>query len=351
MNSRDTDAQELGKGPVLWGWHTYLSIGVTAVVFVVLARMIDPEEIGRELSTVDLRLLFLGGLAHYATYGIRGWRWRRTLLHLQAKGGTARFALIVFFYNFVDNLVPAKLADIYAAHLVRINCGVRRSAALGSLVFLRTVDAWLVLLAGLFASWVLFASAMSDAVVWSLLGGGVIAVLASAVLLLFVFLGRSTPRWLPEKVLEMVEAFRTAMWPRASEILPVVALTAFIWGLETLWIVLLARAFDLRLGAAEALFLTMVPVLASAFPFTPSGAGAVEVTLFSCLRLLHVTSPVAVSFTIANRLVDYWLHILLGTVVWALRRVIGLRTWSETPPEDQAGVAPALVDDIGHEGK
>ena len=342
------DSERDLKGPVLWGWHTYVSIGVTAVIFLILARMIDPDELRRELSTVDFRLLFLGGLAHYATYGIRGWRWRRTLLHLQAKGGTARFALIVFFYNFVDNVVPAKLADIYAAHLVRINCGVRRSAALGSLVFLRTVDAWLVLLAGFVASWVLFASAMSDAVVWSLLGGGVIAVLASAILLLFVFLGRSTPRWLPEKVLEMVEAFRTAMWPRASDILPVVLLTAFIWGLETLWIVLLGRAFDLRLGPAEALFLTMVPVLASAFPFTPSGAGAVEVTLFSCLRLLHASSPVAISFTIANRLVDYWLHILLGTVVWALRRGVGLRTWSEAPPEGEPDVGSGLIDDVGH---
>jgi hypothetical protein len=55
----------------------------------------------------------------------------------------------------------------------------------------------------------------------------------------------------------------------------------------------------------------------------------VELTLFSCLRLVGVASPVAASVTVVNRLIDYWLHIITGVLTWAIRRVIGLRTWSE----------------------
>jgi uncharacterized protein (TIRG00374 family) len=75
----------------------------------------------------------------------------------------------------------------------------------------------------------------------------------------------------------------------------------------------------------------MIPLLASAFPFTPSGAGVVEITLYSCLRVLGVATPIAGSLTVVNRFIDYWLHIALGVIVWAIRRLIGLRTWRDVP--------------------
>ena len=40
---------------------------------------------------------------------------------------------------------------------------------------------------------------------------------------------------------------------------------------------LLLLAFDIPVSPAVALFVTMLPLLASAFPITPSGAGVVEI--------------------------------------------------------------------------
>ena len=40
--------------------------------------------------------------------------------------------------------------------------------------------------------------------------------------------------------------------------------------------------------------------------------GVVELTLYGCLRALGVGAPVAVSVTVLNRLIDYWLHNALG---------------------------------------
>jgi uncharacterized protein (TIRG00374 family) len=74
-----------------------------------------------------------------------------------------------------------------------------------------------------------------------------------------------------------------------------------------------------------------IPVIASVFPFTPSGAGAVELSLFGSLRLIGVASPLAVSLTAVNRFIDFWLHIILGTLVWLFRKKIGLRTWKDAP--------------------
>lgn len=318
-----------GKAPALWGWPTFLSIGIAIVILVIAASMVDLKAIWREIAACDKRFVILGGFAHYATYYVRGARWRRVLNHLPIEAGSGRFGLLVFFYNFVDNLVPAKLGDVYAAHLARINFRIRRSAALGSIVFLRMIDAWIVLFLAALSSWLLFADRLPKSVFWSLIGGGILAVGATSILLMFFIFRKSSPAWLPEKIQKMVQSFRIGMWPRAREFVPIGLYTLYIWILETTWILCLALAFDLQITIAKAVFLTMIPLLASAFPLTPAGAGVVEITLFSCLRVLGVAEPVAGSLTIVNRFLDYWLHIVLGVLTWSIRRVIGLRSWRD----------------------
>jgi len=319
------------SAPKLWGWTTYLSIAVAIIILAIAATFVDLKEIWRQIAACDKRFVLLGALAHYATYLVRGMRWRRCLIHLPFKAGNAKFGLLVFFYNFVDNLVPAKLGDVYAAHLARINFKIRRSAAMGSIVFLRMVDAWIVLLLAALASWKLFADKLPGAVFWSLVGGCIIAGAATSIMMAFLFFKKKLPGWIPQKIQQMIRAFQSGMWPRAKELLPIAALTAAIWVLEIVWIFCLTLAFDLEIGFAEAIFLTMIPLLASAFPFTPSGAGVVEITLFSCLRVVGVTSPMAASLTVVNRFIDYGLHIALGVLIWSIRRVIGLRTWRDVP--------------------
>ena len=322
------------SAPKLWGWTTYVSIGIAIIILVIAATFLDLKEIWRQIAACDKRYVLLGALAHYATYLVRGMRWRRCLIQLPIKAGSVKFGLLVFFYNFVDNLVPAKLGDVYAAHLARINFRIRRSAAMGSIVFLRMVDAWIVLLLAGLASWTLFADKLPGAVFWSLVGGCIIAGGATSIMLVFFVFKKKLPDWIPQKIQQMIQAFHTGMWPRAKELFPIAVLTVTIWGLEIVWIFCLTQAFDLDIGSAEAIFLTMIPLLASAFPLTPSGAGVVEITLFSCLRVVGVTSPIAGSLTVVNRFIDYFLHIALGVLTWAIRRVIGLRTWRDVPLKD-----------------
>ena len=321
-----------GKGPALWGKHTLVSIVLTAAVMIFLAAYVDVEHLWEQLVASNKVYLLIAGLSHYATYPIRGIRWKRCLKHLPLQCSSARFGLLVFFYNFVDNLVPAKLGDLYASHLVRINCGVRRSAALGSLLFLRTLDSWVIFGLAAAVSWHLFADAIPQSVVWVLIVGCMFAVVGTTLMVVFVLFKRSVPQWLPETIRQMITAFQTGMWPNPKQFFRISLHTVAIWLLESLWIYFLALAFNLQLSIANLVFLTMIPLIASAFPITPSGAGVVELTLFTCLRVIGVSSPLAVSLTVVNRFIDYWLHIALGAVTWSLRRQIDLRTWKDIPP-------------------
>lgn len=317
----------LVKPPRLWGWHTLLSGTGTLILLAVLATLVDWQGIRRELLVCNKSYILLGGGFHYLTYPLRGLRWRRCLSHLPVSGSRAKFGLVVFFYNFVDNVVPGKLGDLYAAHMARINFGIRRSEAIGSIVFLRMLDAWIILCVAFAASRSLLSAHLPNSVLWALIGGGLIALGASTTMLVFFFLGRSLPGWVPEKIKEMIQAFRKGMWPRNGEILPIMGLTVLIWAFETLWIFFLALGFGQAFTPGKLLFLTMIPLLASAFPFTPSGAGVVEVTLFSCLQVVGLSASLAGSITVLNRFIDYWLHIILGAVVWLFRRRLDLRSW------------------------
>jgi uncharacterized membrane protein YbhN (UPF0104 family) len=300
---------------------------------------VDFREVWQQVRACDKGLVLLGAGCHYATYWFRGARWRRSLRHMQGAHGYGRFALIVFFYNFVDNVVPAKLGDVYGAHLAQINLGVPRPAALGSIVLQRVIDAWVVLLLAGISSSLVFADRLPDAVVWSLVGGGIIAGGASLVLVTFAVAHKLPDRWLPQAVRTRVASFHTGMLPRPREFLTIVLLTAIIWTLETLWMLLLALAFGIQLGAWQVVFLTMIPLLASTFPLTPSGVGVVELSLVGCLRALGAPGALATSITVLNRLLDFWLHIALGLFTWAIRGRLGLRTWREVPlgsPRDHA---------------
>jgi uncharacterized protein (TIRG00374 family) len=189
-------------------------------------------------------------------------------------------------------------------------------------------------------SWRLFASDMPAPVVWALAVAGLFTVAGTAVIVVFSVLKKPVPSWVPESFRQRIAAFRTGMLPESGEIIPVLFLSAIVWFLESLWLFLLLRAFGVHPGAGEAMFVMAITAIASAFPFTPSGAGAVELTLFGSLRLIGIASPLAVSLTAMNRFVDSWLHVLLGTLVWLFREKIGLRTWKDVPEAGGDAAAP-----------
>jgi len=340
-----TTPAETGTGvPNLWGWRTWASLVVAygAIGAMAYYSGVDFEDAWQKFIDADKRWALLGLLAHYATYYFRGARWKYVLGHTPKPASRAKYGLMVFFYNFVDNLVPAKLGDLYAAHLARINFGVRRSAALGSLLFLRMIDGWIVLGLAALSAWTVFAAEMPDLVFWALVFGAAFAVVASGAMVVFGILNRRMPSWVPERAERVIRDLRERMVPRRKHVIRVILFTAVIWVLEGLWIYWLCYGFGLRLGIVEVIFLTMIPLLASAVPITPSGIGFVEAALYTCLMTLPgagVSKTLAVSITVVNRVIDYWLHLFLGALTWGFRYRLNLYSWRERP--DEPSDAPA----------
>ncbi len=331
----------------LWGLQTWLGLTLTLLVFGLLFFKIDWAETWEGIRKADKGLVLLAAFCHYATYPVRGRRWRYTLSRLHVGARRGQFGLFVFFYNFVDNLIPGKLGDLYAAHLIKINLGVRRSAALGSIVFLRMIDAWFILGLALLSSFALFHEHMPESVFWALIIGSVIAVGATLAMVASLLLHKAVPHWVPVRLRASIESFQSGIWPERKQLPGIAFLTIVIWALEFCWMLFLGLSFGIEFTPVQLLFLSTIPLLASAFPLTPSGAGVVDLTIYGCLQAISVAHPVALAMTVLNRFIDYWLHIALGVMTWAIRRRLGLRTWraealarEEASAPDSKGLDP-----------
>src|SRR5262249_13675209 len=169
------------------------------------------------------------------------------------------WSLLVFFYNFVDNVVPAKLGDIYGAHLAWINLGIARATALGSIMCLRMVDTWVVLLLAVSASWWLFAASWPSAVRWGLFGGDLLAVGITGLVLGSGLVHRAPPSWLPATLYHRIRAVYQGVWPPTCQWALIGILTVVLWALETLAILSLMWAFNVDTGPVHGIFVTTLP--------------------------------------------------------------------------------------------
>lgn len=315
------------------------------LVLMMLAAYANLGQVLKDLARANWRWVLLAFGAHYSTYFFRGWRWHKCLRHTACPASRRQLAMLVIFYQFVDNIVPAKLGDLYGAHLAKINYGLRRSTALGSMVFLRIMDLWFVLPLAVLSTRGLFSDPKLESLRWGLAGGTAAAVVLSIALLVLLLLHRNPPHWIPEGVHRRLEAFGTGLWPNPGELLGIAGLTGVIWGLEVTRMYCAALALGIHLTPLSTIFLTMVPLAATALPWPPSGAGAAEIGLLLALQTVGVSRDLGMAITILDRLAAYWSHIGLGVLMWTMRGWLGLRTWR------QADMLPPLDEDEEQESK
>ena len=126
-------------------WRTIGSVLFGLLLLYLLSRVIfgddfDWGEVVRLVGQADPGFLVLAFLAYYATFPLRGFRWRYVL---ERSGMSVRLrdaTEILFLSWFVNCLVPAKLGDLYRAYLLRGNFGASISRTVGTVFIERIAD-------------------------------------------------------------------------------------------------------------------------------------------------------------------------------------------------------------------
>lgn len=206
-------------------------------------------------------------------------------------------------------VMPLRLGELARPILASEQLGIRKSAAMASVVVERVVDGLVVGLLLIGMLWTLPDSAAGRAgavrvgslFITLAFGGGLVALVlayrarAAATRLVHTLVDRISPR-LATRVAEMMAAFFDGLEvvPSARKVAQFFGLTAIYWGLCGLGIAVLAPAFGFELNAREAFTVLGVQVVGAMIPAGPGMIGTLQ--YFTVLGLdifLQGKEPVA----------------------------------------------------------
>jgi uncharacterized protein (TIRG00374 family) len=305
--------------------RTVLSVMFALLLITLFFSRTNLQEILHYLKRVDPVFVGLAFASHYATYFLRADRWKRMLRQAGFSGRLLELAKIIFVFQSIDCVIPAKIGDIYGAHLMRTNFSMSRSYSFGTIFLWRILDLVIVVTVAVISAAVVFGSSLPQELVVSLK----IAVpcLAAVVALVMLFLRLQhhlALRLKSDRLRIWIDSFREGLrlnW----KIMPALLFgTTMIWFLEAGRFYFVCRSMNVAIDWTAVLFVTSLATLLTAFPFTPSGLGAVELGMLKLLSLVGIADPAAYPLIIWDRFIAHWSQIILGVVFMIVNKRINL---------------------------
>jgi len=252
-------------------------------------RQIDHADLGRALHSVEWNWVVVSVFLYAINLSVRIRRWQ-LILSVKTVLSYRQVAVALIVGYMVNNLLPARLGELYRADFTKRRYGITRSTALGSIFVERILDATAVVLAlnvGLMIAFV--ASDLYSATFVN------IALTATAVLIVMFFASFLFPRmkhqisriplvWLHRRMSDFIDALGAM---RLRAIVAPVFLTAVIYVFEALGIYAVLRAAGVDVGLAGVLISMGVAVLSTLLPTAPGYVGSLQLAFILSLALFE----------------------------------------------------------------
>ena len=308
--------------------RTILSFILSLVLLTLFLSYATIGDVTRHLREVNVFFLILAFLSHYLSYILRGYRWRRMIERTGFRGGAFDLAKVIFIFQSVGCVLPAKLGDVYGAHLMKINFSLSRSFSLGSIFLWRIFDFVVVMAFALGSALVLFGSKIPPELISAM------KVIVPCVLGLLIFIGLLfhshkwfLTRFASERLGKLINAFREGLRLNGRMVPSLMMTTTFIWLLEAGRLFFVCRSMGVNIQWVQVIFVTCSTLLLTAIPLTPAGLGAVELGMLKLLSFVGIGNLVAYPLIILDRFIAHWSQILLGILLVSFSRAMNIKMW------------------------
>jgi uncharacterized protein (TIRG00374 family) len=322
--------------------QTLVSFGIAIAILWFVARRLDIDlaAIWSQIRRANLWLLAVAFILWYGAFFVRGRRWGRMLnsagfsqargFHLPATSGLAEIVVLAYFAN---SLVPAKLGDAYRGYLLKRESGVPFSAAFGTILAERLVDAMMlvVVLAGVAP--IVFGTEMPSQARPALLLAAFLIVAGVSGLAVLWLTRNSVVRFLPGRIQEAYARLQGAIFGSLQRPALVLGIGVLLWLNDGMRVWFVARSLDAGISPAVAILIALMSALLTIIPFTPAGLGVVELGIGSVLVGVFGVDPVmAGSIILLDRVVGYWSLLAIGTGLYLRRTRREYRDLASTAP-------------------
>lgn len=297
------------------------------LVRVVFGDDFDWGKVVQLIGEADPGFLLLAFLAYYATFPLRGYRWKYVLSR-SGMGVSFRDSTEILYLSwFVNCLVPAKLGDLYRAYLLRGNFGASISRTVGTVFVERIADIIIIAALALSAGFWSFRGRSRPEIDALFIVGFVVAIVLIVMLVGLRAFGGHVGRRLPARIGELWDRFQEGSTGalRVRSVPMVLILTIAIWVLEgaRLYFVIRALALpEVGLGISASVFVALAAALLTAIPLTPAGFGFVEAGIVGVLSLYGVVQEPAAAVALVDRALSIGTVIILGGILYAFSRKV-----------------------------
>ena len=301
-----------------------VGVPISAIFLWLAVRNADLAAVQRSLQEARAGLVALAVAALAGVYAFQAVRWRKIAASPQVR--VARFYEMVVSGIACNNVLPARLGDLFRARWLGLEASMPAGRAFGTVVLDRGCD-----LAALFVLLVVGLAAVASAE-WlvRIAVGAAAALLALAAFVLFARVytrrrarARRSRGLVRRLVRDTVEALAEPLGRRRP--LVWIALSLGAWTMWALGAIFVARSLGFELDLVDAMFVAAVMNLGVAIPSSPGFIGTYEWLGVASLGLLGIASEEALAFAILLHACWYVPTTLAGGIALGVRGFVRVR--------------------------
>ena len=270
-----------------------LGLGMLWMAF----RITDLADVQAAIKGLRWPLVLVAVALYWVGMGLRILRWHSLLRELLPVRRTAVGELLICGYA-MNNLLPARLGEIFRADLAKRRLGLSRTVILGSIVVERVLDLTAILLClalGLFCFQPPAAAHPAVDLGRVLMQAGV---LVGVVIGVAVWLMRGTALSvrmppLAQRLFSDLQAGMRAV--RVHNAASLLVFTAAIWAAEAAALAMMFAALGAPIGMAAALIAMSTASLSTLVPTAPAYIGSFQLVFATVMPMLGVPAPVGIA--------------------------------------------------------
>ncbi len=310
------------------GVRATIGLAVSGVLLWLMLRSIDTDELLRTLGSASLSWVALALAIYWMELALRAQRWR-FILQPVLVFSFSQVASSLFVGYSANNVLPARLGELFRADFIGRRYGVSRLSAIGTIFIERLLDmAAVVACAAAGLIWAMNQEAFPSSpderrlLFAGLAAGSLLVGLASA---LVVVMTTYSPSWLAKRFPRLraaIDAVKVGLLSvrQPLRILRLLGLSASVWFFNALAMWAILNAVGISPQAGTVVLLVGMSGLLAAIPSAPANLGTLQ---FAFITVLATAGHSATISFAAASLVQVF---LLGSVTIVGAALYG--TWS-----------------------
>lgn len=288
-------------------------------------RDLDVVTMRRALGVLDPVLVASSLLLYWLGLALRVARWHALLAQLQPLGRRAVAEVLIVGYA-VNNLLPARLGELFRADYAKRRWGLSRAKVLGSIVIERTADLGAILVClgiGLFASGVL-ARPQTFGPGYLVLAGSTLCL--GVVLTLWIARrglgGVRLPRQISRLAADLGSGLRSL---NGATLVRSGVLTVAIWAAEVAALWTMLGALGEMLTPAQTLFVMSTASLSTLVPTAPGYLGSYQLVFATAMAAFGLSPTLGVLASTLIQVLLFGSVTVTGLVLYLARSMHNMR--------------------------